>query len=147
MKLHTGLLLIAALGVSGAWTRPAEAVGTRYFVLDSGKDFEGGELSGVAVDSTGKLRAGLNLGSIAVSDAATVWASLSRPDGSVLIATGNEGKLVRVQGDKAEVLAETKALALTALAEGWGGRVFVGSLPDGKIYELSGNELVEWTAL
>ncbi|NLE87298.1 MAG: hypothetical protein GX607_12965 [Myxococcales bacterium] len=147
MKLHTGLLLIAALGVSGAWTRPAEAVGTRYFVLDSGKDFEGGELAGVAVDSTGKLRAGLNLGATPVEGAASVWGALRRPDGSVLLATGNEGKLVRVQGGRASVLAETKALALTSLVEGWGGRVFVGSLPEGKIYELKGDRLEEWVTL
>src|SRR5690606_29139890 len=129
MKLHTGLALLAALVTTAAWIPSAAAVGTRYFVLETGKDFEGGELSGVAVDSTGKLRAGLNLGSVAVEDAATVWDALPRPDGSVLLATGNEGKLVRVQGGKTETLAETKALALTSLTEAWRGRVFVGSLP------------------
>lgn len=146
MKLHNALALAAGL-VTAGWVGQANAVGTRYFVLDSGKDFEGGELSGVAVDSTGKLRAGLNLGSTSLSDASSTWASLSRSDGSVLVATGNEGKLLRVQGAKVDVVAETKALALTSLAEGWNGRVFAGSMPDGKLYELRGNQLVEWVNL
>lgn len=147
MKLHTGLPLIAALVVTAGWIPSAAAVGTRYFVLDTGKDFEGGELSGVAVDSTGKLRAGLSLGSTAVDDADTVWDALPRSDGSVLLATGNEGKLVRVRDGKAETVAETKALVLTSVVEAWGGRVFVGSLPEGKIYELKNDKLVEWAAL
>lgn len=147
MKLHNAIALVAALGVTGGWIQPAAAVGTRYFVLETGKDFEGGELAGVAVDGAGKLRAGFNLGSTPLNDAGSVWATLGRPDGSVLVATGNEGKLLKVQGNKAEVLAETKALALTSLVEAFGGRVFVGSLPEGKIYELSGNKLTEWVTL
>lgn len=147
MKLHTGIALLAALVTTAAWIPSAAAVGTRYFVLETGKDFEGGELSGVAVDSTGKLRAGLNLGSVSVEEAATVWDALQRPDGSVLLATGNEGKLVRVQGGKTETLAETKALALTSMTEAWGGRVFVGSLPEGKLYELKDGKLTEWVTL
>jgi sugar lactone lactonase YvrE len=147
MKLQKALALTAVLGVTAGWVGQANAVGTRYFVLDSGKDFEGGELSGVAVDSSGKLRAGLSLGSTSLSDASSVWASLTRSDGSVLVATGNEGKLLRVQGNKADVVAQTKALALTSLAEGWDGRVFAGSMPDGKLYELKGDKLVEWVSL
>lgn len=147
MKLRTGIGLFALLFASLAGIAPAHAVGTRHFVLKSGKDFEGGDLTGVAVDSTGKVRAGLNLGTTAVDDAATVWAALQLKDGSALLATGNEGKLIKVTGGKSEVLADTDTLALTSLVEAWGGRVLVGSLPDGKIFELKGDKLVEFAKL
>jgi hypothetical protein len=147
MKLRTGIGLLALLIASFGTVQSARAVGTRHFVLKSGKDFEGGDLSGVAVDSTGKLRAGLNLGSTPVDDASTVWAALQLKDGAVLLATGNEGKLFKVQNGKSSVVADTDTLALTSLVEAWGGRVLAGSLPDGKIFELKGDKLVEFAKL
>jgi hypothetical protein len=147
MKLRKGLGLLAALSALVVLPNVAVAVGTRHFVLRSGKDFEGGDLTGVAIDSTGRLRAGLNLGMTPVEDVATVWAGLPRPDGSVLLATGNEGKLVRVHNGKSQVVADVDALALTSLVEAWGGRVLAGSLPDGRIYELKGDKLVEFVKL
>ncbi len=147
MNPRKGLFFSAALFVTVGAIDSANAVGTRRFVLDSDADFKGGDLEGVAIDSTGLLRAGLNLGKTPVEDAATVWAALPRPDGSVLLATGNDGKLIRVQGGKSEVVAKTKALVLTSLVEAWGGRVLVGSLPNGKIYELKGDKLEEFVSL
>jgi hypothetical protein len=111
----------------------ASAVGTRTFELDQGDDFKGGDLKGTAVDSAGKVRAGLNLGTTSVSDATTIWSVLPEKDGSFLLGTGNEGKLLRVKNGKVSTVAETKALAITSLAEAWGGSVAMGTLPDGKV--------------
>jgi hypothetical protein len=147
MKLRKGLGFLAALSALVVLPNVAVAVGTRHFVLRSAKDFEGGDLTGVAIDSTGRLRAGLNLGMTPVEDVSTVWAALARPDGAVLLATGNEGKLVSVHNGKSQVVADVSALALTSLVEAWGGRVLAGSLPDGRVYELKGDKLVEFVKL
>ncbi len=132
------LLLLSAHG---------QAVGTRHFVLDKGADFKGGDLKGVAVDSVGGVQAGLTLGAAPVSDAATIWAVLAQRDGSLLIGSGNEGKLLRLAGGTSTVVAETKALAVTSLAEAWGGSVLAGTLPEGKLLKLERGKLSELVRL
>jgi hypothetical protein len=80
-----GLSMLAVLGTAAL----SAAVGTRRFELHRGKDFQGGDLKGVAVDSAGRVHAGLNLGALPLADAQSVWCALPRPDGSLLLGTGN----------------------------------------------------------
>ena len=121
----------------------ATAVGTRTFLLDQGEDFKGGDLKGVAVDSSGKVRAGLTLGASPVSDASTIWATLPEKDGGVLMGTGNEGKLLRLKDGKISTVAETKALVITSLTEAWGGTVVMGTMPDGKLMKLDRGKVTD----
>lgn len=124
------------------------AVGTRRFELQTADDFKGGDLTGVAVASDGTVQAGYDLGSTPVSDATTIWASLARADGSVLLGTGNEGKLVEVKGGKSTVLGTVAgALAVTSLTEAWGGAVVAGTLPEGKLMKWDKGKLSELVAL
>jgi hypothetical protein len=151
----SALSLRAPVGLFGALLLPAavllpaatsHAVGTRHFVIETGSDFESGELEGVAVDSTGFLRAGFDLGSIEMPDAETVWASLE-VDGGLLLATGNEGKLFELKAGKVrEVLSVKDALAVTSLEKAF-GKILVGAMPGGKLYEFAGDKLKEFTEL
>ena len=65
-----------------ALAEPSHAVGTRRFELQRGKDFQGGDLKGVAIDSAGRVHAGLNLGAVPLGDAQSVWSALPRSCGS-----------------------------------------------------------------
>ncbi|HVR18381.1 MAG TPA: hypothetical protein VMS65_01750 [Polyangiaceae bacterium] len=125
----------------------AVAVGTRRFVLDKEADFKGGDLKGVAVDSGGRVRAGFNLGSLPASQVQSIWSALPQKDGSVLLGTGNEGKLLKLSGGAVSVLAETKALAVTSLATAWGGAVALGTLPDGKLMKWERGKLSDVVTL
>jgi len=138
--LLLGLLLAAVAA-------PAAAVGTRRFVLDKEADFKGGDLKGVAVDSRGTVRAGFNLGAVPVLAASTIWAALPQKDGSLLLGTGSEGKLLKVQGGVVTVLAETNALAITSLSPAFGGSVVAGTLPEGKVMKWDRGKLTELAAL
>jgi hypothetical protein len=124
-----------------AMAAPSFAVGTRRFELQKGKDFQGGDLKGVAIDSAGRVHAGLNLGALPLGDVQSVWSALPRADGSLLLGTGNEGKLLEVRGGTARVLAETKSLVVTSLAQGWGGDVLLGTLPSGEVMRWAGGKL------
>src|SRR5262245_59781310 len=136
-RLTLGSLTLSLLAVAA----PSFAVGTRTFELQRGKDFQGGDLKGVAIDSAGRVHAGLNLGAQPLSDAQAIWSALARPDGSLLLGTGNDGKLLEVRGGTARVLAETKALVITSLVAGWGGEVLLGTLPSGEVMRWSGGKL------
>jgi outer membrane protein assembly factor BamB len=130
-----------ALGVVLLLGAHAAAVGTRAFELKRGPDFQGGELQGVSVDSTGAVRPGFDLGKVEIEGATTIWSALAAKDGSVLLGTGNEGKLLKVTGARVEVVAESGALAITSLAEAWGGAIVAATLPQGKVLKLAGGKL------
>ncbi len=125
----------------------AAAVGTRRFSLEKSADFKGGDLKGVSVDSAGHVRAGFNLGAVPVSQGTAIWAALPLRDGSVLLGTGNEGKLLKLAGGAVSVLAETKALVITSMVEAAGGAVVLGTLPDGKVMKWDHGKLVDWVTL
>jgi len=140
-------LRYSLLGAGLLAAAQASAVGTRRFSLSKASDFKGGDLKGVAVDAAGHVRAGFNLGSVPVSQGSAIWAALPQRDGSVLLGTGNEGKLLKVAGGTVSVLAETKALVITSLAEAWGGAVVIGTLPDGKVMKWDHGKLTDLVTL
>jgi hypothetical protein len=125
----------------------AAAVGTRRFVLDEASEFKGGDLKGVALDSAGHVRAGFSLGAVPATQATSVWSALPMPDGSLLLGTGNEGKILKLAGGAVSVLAETNALVVTSLAHAFGGAVVVGTLPEGKVMKWEKGKLSELSAL
>jgi hypothetical protein len=141
------LLRYSLLGAALAFAAHASAVGTRHFSLEKSSDFKGGDLKGVAVDSAGHVRAGFNLGSVPVLQGSAIWSALPMHDGSVLLGTGNEGKLLKLSGGAVTVLAETKALVITSLVEAWGGTVVMGTLPDGKVMKWDHGKLSDLATL
>jgi hypothetical protein len=141
------LLRYSLLGAGLVFAAHASAVGTRRFSLEKSSDFKGGDLKGVAVDSAGHVRAGFNLGSVPVLQGTAIWSALPMRDGSVLLGTGNEGKLLKLSGGTVSVLAETKALVVTSLCEAWGGMVVLGTLPDGKVMKWDHGKLSDLATL
>ncbi|MCC6648228.1 MAG: hypothetical protein IT374_21990 [Polyangiaceae bacterium] len=128
-----GCLAVAALAVAP----PAGAVGTRTFELTSQDDFmQGGDLHGVAVDSQGRLRAGWNLGTVTLSGISSVLSALELSDGSVLLGTGSNGKVMRLSGGKVDEYADTKEMGVTAMVTD--GRTVYAATLKGKIWKLEG---------
>lgn len=138
MNLHrmNPALALMVVGASLALSQSAYGVGTRSFKLDSLDKLKGGELDGTSVDSLGRLRAGLVLGSLPISDAASVWSSLVMADGSVLLGTGNDGKVYEVRGGTVSEYASTGELAVTSLALNARGQVVAATIPNGKVFVL-----------
>ncbi len=129
-----GLFLISFASSVGA-------VGTRRFVLEQGSDFKGGDLTGVAIDSSGRVRAGLELGHVALDQAPVVWCALLRDDKSLLLGTGQEGKMLEYRGDRVVATHETGGLVVTSIVEAWAGSVIVASLPQGKLWRFERGKL------
>ncbi len=140
-----GLVAILLVGVLSPTT--ALAVGTRTFKLQNLSDFEGGELDGVALDTQGRVRPGFDLGSVPVPEGTGIWDLLVQADGTVVLATGNEGKLLSVKGGQVKELADSEALAITSLASAWGGTVVMGTIPEGRVLQWKGGKLTELAKL
>ena len=144
-----GLALVPALVMTLVLTlsTTALAVGTRTFKLQTLSDFEGGELDGVALDTRGRVRPGFDLGKIPVTDGTGIWDILVQSDGTVLLATGNEGKLLAVKDGRVKELADSEALAITSLTSAWGGTVVMGTIPEGRVLQWKGGKLTELAKL
>ena len=115
-RLAPSLLALLSLTVSTLTPRAAGAVGTRWFQLETLEDLRGGDLSAVSVDTTGTVRPGLRLDTLALPEPSSVWCSLVLPDGSVLLGTGSEGNVYRVAQGQAALVASTGALAVSSLS-------------------------------
>jgi outer membrane protein assembly factor BamB len=132
------LLLAIAMSVGLVFVPSARAVGTRAFDLDTLDELSGGDLKGAMVDSLGHVRAGFDLGALPLGEASSIWSALVQKDGSVLLGTGNTGKVFRVAGGQVLPYADTAQLAVTSLVAGFGGAVFAATIPNGRIFRLDG---------
>lgn len=154
LPLSAGLLLRPlglglALGVVGSLTwiasdvRDAGAVGTRTFDLDTQDKLSGGEQKGTAITSAGDVEPGWVTAKTTLTKGTAVWAALSRPDGSVLLGVGNEGRVLKIDAaGKETIVAETGTFAVTSLVEGPGGKIYAGTLPEGEIFIVDPNASV-----
>lgn len=138
---------VIAVGSILALDQPADAIGTRSFILDDGTSLAAGELDGTAVHSNGSVTAGAAVRRIPFDDVPVAWCFARAQDGTAYIGTGSEGKIYRLAGDQLSVFAETGQLVVTALAVANDGTVFAGTLPEGRIYRIDPpgqvNELVQ----
>lgn len=128
-------------------TTAAHAVGTRRFVLEHGADFKGGDLKGAAIDSSGFVRAGLELNHVPIEQIPVIWSVLARDDRSLLLGTGQEGKLLQYRGDRVVATFDTGGLVITSIVEAWGGMVILSSLPQGKLWQFDRGKLSLWVQL
>ena len=129
--------LIASAFAVSTWTGSSFAVGTRTFELDTLDKLSGGDLHGTAIGSDGTVRASFTVGATPLKDATTVFCGATLADGSVLLGTSPNGKILRMNGEQAELYADTKELAVTSIVQGPGGAVYAATMPDGKIYKVT----------
>jgi hypothetical protein len=139
MRLRA-LFVLAAVTAAAAAATDALAVGTRTFELDSLDKLSGGDVKGVSIGSDGVVRAGWTLGNLPLPGDAgtTATCAVALADGSVLVGTGpgTGGKVVRIAGDQAAVLADTKESAVNALAVDRTGAVYAATT-SGRIYRVT----------
>ncbi|MEK6609148.1 MAG: hypothetical protein AABZ30_15930 [Myxococcota bacterium] len=114
----------------------AAAGGVRVWRLSSFSDFDAGEPDGVRIGTPGEVRPGFATTRVAI-DAQAVWSALALRDGSVWLGTGDEGRVLRVQGGDVKEVAKLGAVLVTSLAAGDGGVVYAGTLPGGGIYAIT----------
>ncbi len=140
--VRSALALLVTLGAVAS----AHAISTRYFTADTEKQFSAGELEGTAAFSHGVVRPGHSKERIELKDTALAWSVLA--DGNaVLVGTGNDGKVLRVEGKNVKEYVATKQLVVTALERGAGGAIYAATIPNGKIFRIDGGKLREFVTL
>ena len=126
------LALVLGLPLLAHATRPLHAVWQNY------GDFAAGKCPTVSLTEDGVLTPAPAIGNVADLDVAETWAVAAQSDGSLVVGTAPEGKLLRVAPDgTVKQLAKFDESHLYALALGPHGEIYVGSSPDGKVYQVA----------
>ncbi|HKC82810.1 MAG TPA: hypothetical protein VKD46_02305, partial [bacterium] len=128
-----GLVLFAL----AAGAPVALGAATKIWVSDSASDFSLGEARGVAVTMDGSLVLARDARRVEGITEATLFAAARDRDGSILLGTGDAGRLLRVSpAGKVETMATLPEREVTALALGPDGVLYAGTAPGGKVYRI-----------
>ena len=115
----------------------ASAAQPQFWKIEGSKDFLEGDTDGLSVDSEGRVRLAPATRPLHDPEAPTVWALARDREGRVYAATGNEGRVFRIDGaGTASVAYDAAELEAHALAIDGDGRVYAASSPDGAVYRL-----------
>jgi hypothetical protein len=126
LPLLLGLPLIAHA------TKPQQVLWQNY------NDLAAGKCRTVSLTDDGVLAAAPAVSVLANLGAEEAWSVVAEADGSVLVGTAPEGKLLRVGPDgTVKQLAKFDESHLYAMARGPHGEIYVGTSPDGKVYQVS----------
>jgi sugar lactone lactonase YvrE len=124
------LLLAAAAAAS------LRAAGPQFWRLEGAPAFLDGEIEGLALDSDGRLRLGAAPKRLFDPEAPNAWSLARDARGVLYVGTGNDGRVLRVEGEKGSVLFDADELEVHAVAAGPDGRVYAGTSPDGAVYAI-----------
>ena len=113
-------------------TRPGRSSGG----IEGARAFLEGELAGLSVDSEGRLRLGPAPRPLFDPEAPNAWCVARDATGVLYVGTGNDGRVVSIEGTAGSVLFDADELEVHAVAVGPDGRVYAGTSPDGAVYAI-----------
>jgi sugar lactone lactonase YvrE len=129
-------LFTAAVVAAGVMALQASS--PKFFQAATQADFLAGDVENLSVDNRGQLTLGPATELIYETAAPFLWSLVPGPDNSLLVGTGNEGRVFRVGNDgKGAAIFDAAELEAHALASAPDGTLYVGSSPDGKIYRVT----------
>ncbi len=126
----------AAVAVLAAAATAVQGAGPQFWRLEGSRSFLEGEIEGLSLDSDGRLRLGLSPRPLFDPEAPNAWSVARDARGILYVGTGNDGRVVRVDGAKGTVLFDADELEVHAVAAGPDGRVYAATSPDGAVYAI-----------
>jgi sugar lactone lactonase YvrE len=132
---NTRLVLAAVItSVAVAWMSASTPV---LWQVSTRADLLKGNVEDLSIDNDGRLSLGPPTSLVYDSAAPFLWCLVPGSDGSVIVGSGNEGKVFRVDKDgKSTTLYDTSQLEIHALAAAPSGEIYAAASPDGQIYRI-----------
>jgi hypothetical protein len=123
------------------------ASGTTAWEMSSYADFIRGKFDGISLSRDGRITLGPKIDPIFTSDQPVVWSAAEGPDGVIYAATGNRGRVYKIdRAGKSSLLWSAPEPEVFAIAVGKDGAVYAGTSPDGKVYRIEKGEASEYFA-
>jgi outer membrane protein assembly factor BamB len=126
----------AAVAVLAAAASAVQGAGPQFWRLEGTRSFLEGEIEGLSLDSDGHLRLGLSPRPLFDPEAPNAWCVARDARGVLYVGTGNDGRVLRVEGANGSVLFHAEELEVHAVAVGPDGRVYAATSPDGAVYAI-----------
>jgi outer membrane protein assembly factor BamB len=112
------------------------AAGPQFWRLEGARAFLEGDIEGLSLDSDGRLRLGASPRRLFDPEAPNAWCVARDARGVLYVGTGNDGRVLRVEGTRGSVLFDSDELEVHAVAVGPDGRVYAATSPDGAVYAI-----------
>ena len=125
--------LALTLLAGGAVLRAAQP---QFWRIEGARDFLEGELTGLSVDSEGRVRLAPAVRLLHDPESPHVWCLARDAKGNLYAGTGNDGGIYRVAEGRGTLFYDATELEVHALAVGPDGRLYAGTSPDGKVYAI-----------
>lgn len=131
-----GRLSLLTLTLVLSTTAGAEAAKVKVWHQHGQASFDKAKFNRAVVSSEGVLTLSRRLKTFVIPGAANVWALAETKDGVLYAATGDEGKIFRVEGDNCKLIYTAKDSQVLSLAAADDGAVYAGTGPAGTIVRL-----------
>jgi hypothetical protein len=129
--------LLGAIGVASLLFIGPLSAAPGFWQAATQADFLRGEVDQLSIDEHGRVTLGPALTRVHDAAAPFVWTMVPGADGSWFLGTGNDGKVVRVDGKgQGSVFYDSAEMEVHALAPAPNGGLYVGTSPDGKVYRV-----------
>jgi outer membrane protein assembly factor BamB len=126
-------LALACVFVSA---RPASAVLTSTWTVETYEQWNEGEARNAFITSLGEVRPGWSTDRLELA-LEGIWSALLARDGSVLLGTDQDATVYRVRDRKvAKLAAIPDAIAVVSLAQGADGTIYAGTMPGGEVWKI-----------
>ena len=135
MLRRVAFALVALAAVAAPAVR---AAGPQFWRLEGARAFLEGDIAGLSLDSDGRLRLGASPRPLFDPEAPNAWCVARDARGVLYVGTGNDGRVLRVDGATGSVLFDAEELEVHAVAIGPDGRVYAATSPDGAVYAIDG---------
>lgn len=125
-----GTALAAAIAL------PLTAAGPTRWEISTADQWLKGRGDQVAVDREGRVTLGPAIQEVHEDTAPSIWAVVAAPHGTIYAGTGNDGRVVALDGTNVRTLFDSDELQMHALA--WhGDGLLAASSPSGKVYKIA----------
>jgi hypothetical protein len=123
------------------------ASGTTAWEMTSYSDFIRGRFQGISLSREGRITLAPKIETVFSSDQPVIWSVAEAPDGSLYAATGNRGRVYRIdRSGKSTLLWTATEPEVFAIAVDRAGAVYAGTSPDGKVYRIENGNATEYFA-
>jgi hypothetical protein len=113
--------------------------------MTSFTDFVKGKFDGVSLGRDGRLSLAPKLDTLFTSEQPVIWSVASGPDGALYAATGNRGRVFRIEpGGASKLFWTADRPEVFAIAVDNKGIVYAASSPDGKIFRIENGKASEY---
>ena len=121
--------------------------GTTAWEMNSYTDFVKGRFNGISLSREGRLSLAPKVETLFTSDQPVIWSVAQAPDGSLYAATGNRGRLYRIdRSGKSSLLWTAEQPEIFAVVADGKGVVYAGTSPNGNVYRIENGTATEYFA-